>query len=128
MSTTGTYADYYQRINLMAKDKKWPQERITEMLKDRTRGEREYENVSKLKSINQKSQWFKCKTFKKDEAPAPVVQRLMHDANNERPKKEILHKQTLIEQEAEAKKLATIVEEKVKQTGKPRTAEEFVED
>jgi len=54
MSTTGTYADYYQRINLMAKDKKWPQERITEMLKDRTRGEREYENVSKLKSINQK--------------------------------------------------------------------------
>ena len=37
----------------------------------------------------------------------------MHDAINERPKKEMLHKQTMIEQEAEAKKLATIVEEKV---------------
>lgn len=61
-------------------------------------------------------------------APAPVVQRLMNDAIYERPKKEMLHRQTIIEKEVEAKKLATVVEDKVKQAGKPRTADEFVQD
>ena len=53
----GDYADYYQRVKMMAKDKGMKDEDMQKLLKDRLKGEEAYKKVSILilESISSKS-------------------------------------------------------------------------
>ena len=110
---TVDYEEYYRRIKLVAQDRAWTQEEITQALKDRELGERKY-----LAWFNSKGQ-----NYKLEKEPA-VVQRMIDDASRKEEQRLKLVNDKILKEQEEALKLANSVKPK----GEVRSYKQFYEE